>query len=464
MEYRRQIVDSPTPPENKNVLWYHNKNLYKFSQEWEALNEEKITHDALAKLIQEQNLTPGQYYRVIDYKCTTTIANTRSANHRFDILLLAISNNIISEEGYAVEHEGEEYFKDAELYKWKIKYTPFNDTSKYDWADPNGYGVIYYLEDQNNNKADFDFKNIQYTNIKVLNTEAITPQLFKQYMSFNSFSPFYTIDKNWYYTFSQERGAAIEDATIIDPKHFSDNYIQSWKTNGNSSHGASFIKESLPFVVFTNTTLVQNVKISALNFTCISEFMRKSTFNQARDVLIGKGGMDYCEFDILNNVILGTTKATSTYTQDGYLNRIHINTLYNSIILTTYDCIKDFRIKHRATEIKFFNTSYQNIYFDSYCTKIYNVYGDKEWNGYVLHNYFDNVANVTINCWSFMHNKFYGEFSGALIINAAEGTQNFNNPVRYNIFYPGCKGTVTCELANKYVCEYKPADSKVITL
>ena len=50
-------------------------------------------------------LIPGALYRITDYNCTTTQENTRSAGHQFDIVLLALSENKLAEEGWAMMHD-----------------------------------------------------------------------------------------------------------------------------------------------------------------------------------------------------------------------------------------------------------------------------------------------------------------------------------------------------------------------
>ena len=49
-------------------------------------------------------LIPGSLYRITDYQCTTTQENTQSAGHQFDIVLLALSENKLAEEGWAMMH------------------------------------------------------------------------------------------------------------------------------------------------------------------------------------------------------------------------------------------------------------------------------------------------------------------------------------------------------------------------
>lgn len=54
-------------------------------------------------------LIPGSLYRITDYNCTTTQENTQSAGHQFDIVLLALSENKLAEEGWAMMNESNIY-------------------------------------------------------------------------------------------------------------------------------------------------------------------------------------------------------------------------------------------------------------------------------------------------------------------------------------------------------------------
>lgn len=63
------------------------------------------THAELKAMRDAGKLTPGSLYRITDYQCTTTQANTRSAGHQFDIVLLALSEDKLAEESWAMMHD-----------------------------------------------------------------------------------------------------------------------------------------------------------------------------------------------------------------------------------------------------------------------------------------------------------------------------------------------------------------------
>ena len=123
----------------------------------------EITWSELKAKKDAGELTLGQLYRITDYQCTTIESNTRSAGHQFDIIVLALSKNTLSEQAYAALHSGDTYFANSNLSAWKLWYCLDNDTNKFAWADStNGKGVIYRMIDEFNNDVPYDFKNIQF--------------------------------------------------------------------------------------------------------------------------------------------------------------------------------------------------------------------------------------------------------------------------------------------------------------
>lgn len=65
----------------------------------------EVTHAELKAMRDGGKLTAGAMYRITDYNCTTTQENTQSAGHQFDIVLLALSENKLAEEGWAMMHD-----------------------------------------------------------------------------------------------------------------------------------------------------------------------------------------------------------------------------------------------------------------------------------------------------------------------------------------------------------------------
>ena len=90
-----------------------------------------ITYAALKALRDGGNLVPGTWYRITDYVCTTTQANTQSAEHQFDIIVRADDASHLNENAYAAHHEGDTYFANCKLEAWELKYSLDNDTTRF---------------------------------------------------------------------------------------------------------------------------------------------------------------------------------------------------------------------------------------------------------------------------------------------------------------------------------------------
>lgn len=132
----------------------------------------ETTYADLKSMRDNGTLTPGMWYRITDYVCTTTQSNTISAGNKFDVIVLATSTNSLSEQARAINHtpqEGEtDYFANSNLSAWRIWYCLDNDTTRFAWADAtNGKGVIYRMIDEWENDCEYDFKNIMYIRYKL---------------------------------------------------------------------------------------------------------------------------------------------------------------------------------------------------------------------------------------------------------------------------------------------------------
>ncbi len=99
-----------------------------------------VTYSQLKTLRDNSKLKPGVFYRIIDYECTTSAANTASAGHVFDIIVRADDINVLNENAYACKHSGDTYFADSNLAAWRLKYCLDNDALHYEWAD--AYGIV----------------------------------------------------------------------------------------------------------------------------------------------------------------------------------------------------------------------------------------------------------------------------------------------------------------------------------
>lgn len=65
----------------------------------------------LVQLRDNGELSAGSFYRITDYNFVTSKLGIQSGNHQFDIIVLAISDEMLSETAYAARHPGDHYFE-----------------------------------------------------------------------------------------------------------------------------------------------------------------------------------------------------------------------------------------------------------------------------------------------------------------------------------------------------------------
>lgn len=231
----------------------------------DALNE--VTYDELKSMVDNSTLVPGSKYRIIDYVSIIkdyTIemndyasndnpkftVNVKSANHPFDIVVTALSTNGLSEDAKACLHLGDTYFSESELGSWELKYSINNNTGtgRFSWGDEeNGKGVIWYMKDEFNNEAWYDFKNALFSR---------GSDFINHYSSFST-----TIgltEEKYFYTFSK-----LIDGNIIDESVYS-------TTNGNTttSYNNSIGKYNSRINRLNNTIFINtNINANTINNT-----------------------------------------------------------------------------------------------------------------------------------------------------------------------------------------------------
>ena len=141
--------------------------------------ERSVTYENLVKLVKQSKLRWGMLYRLTNYQATVDSglvnASTRlqvvdsgqNTNNGFDIILRATSNNTLNENCRFMKSVNSYYFEDCALESWEGKYSLKNDHTRFEWADENGFGVIYYMKDNFGNEAHYDFKNIVFGDDKL---------------------------------------------------------------------------------------------------------------------------------------------------------------------------------------------------------------------------------------------------------------------------------------------------------
>lgn len=187
----------------------------------------EITYAELKALRDNSQLAVGTTYIITNYQCTTTQENTQSANHQFDIIVVADSPNTLNENARARIHKGDTYFAECKLEAWELKYCLDNDTTRFAWADEvNGKGVVYWLKDEHNNECPYDFKNIMFT--RTISFENGYPELDEE----NGVEiPVYTFSATSYHTDNDE-WSYLKDGSLESPAyHMSDEETKTFCNN-----------------------------------------------------------------------------------------------------------------------------------------------------------------------------------------------------------------------------------------
>ena len=105
---------------------------------------QEITYNDLKQKRDNGTLMVGVWYRITDYRATTSQEYTKAAGKRFDILALAVSANQLNEECKVAEHRGSDDFEGRDLSAWKIWYRLDNDPKFAWWCDGEMYRTQKY--------------------------------------------------------------------------------------------------------------------------------------------------------------------------------------------------------------------------------------------------------------------------------------------------------------------------------
>lgn len=122
------------------------------------------------ELIKDGVVISSDYHRGF---AGTTVSNNiytlhvpESGEYSFIFYATTIDQNNVYEEisstcnALTAKFVDKKYFSNSKLSSWVVKYCLDNDNSRFVWAKSDGKGVIYYLKDENENEAQYDFKNI----------------------------------------------------------------------------------------------------------------------------------------------------------------------------------------------------------------------------------------------------------------------------------------------------------------
>ena len=115
----------------------------------------RITYDELLTKISNNELLKDIEY-TFTYAYVPANSTYSYGNHPFDLTVKATSTNTLSSTAKASKISGNQYYDNSDLDSWIIYFT----TSRYSWVGDGSTGTIYYLKDEWDNVANFDFKNI----------------------------------------------------------------------------------------------------------------------------------------------------------------------------------------------------------------------------------------------------------------------------------------------------------------
>ena len=131
--------------------WSNGDSTMRFSfatEDWveDQVSMDYVTYSQLKELRDNSQLVPGKQYRITDYVTTTTLANTQSAGHQFDVIVTADSYNTFNEVARAIQHQGDTYFSDSDLNAWQIWYCFDNDKERFPWAKTDSKKITVMLD------------------------------------------------------------------------------------------------------------------------------------------------------------------------------------------------------------------------------------------------------------------------------------------------------------------------------
>ena len=417
---------------------------------------EEITYANLVTKRNNNQLIPGKLYRITDYVTTTTQAYTRvpgssdvsTANYQpvFDVIVKANSVNTLSENAGAIQRTGNLRFANSKLSAWKLRYCLDNDTSRFAWANTtNGKGVIYYMEDEFENKCGYDFKSIQFQRYKITaKTDSKKPDALvntyhgmRQLNQSTLYPQGYTIntsDFRWYYTFGVDEGSD-PSASISD---------KSMNKNGTTSTCCSNEIEPLFGNVGQSSETTHTQYLNSIVF--LNDASSSTTINATT----------------MNNKFGGRCH-TISFGINCYSNSFGDNCYYNNFG-NTYNSNS---FGDGCYSIIFgnycgFNSFGNNCYSNTFGNSCYsNTFGNGCYN-----NNFGNTCSFNSFGNKYYDNSFGNDCTGNSFGNDCTGN-SFGNDCDYNIFGNGCASNsfgnscVTNNIGNK--CAHNSFDINCIS-
>ena len=334
--------------------------------------KEEILYDDLFELKRDSLLIPGKLYHITDYATYSTTSNTDVAKHQFDIIVVALSNDTLSENAKVCLHENDEYFAGSKLESWEIKYCLDNDVTRFSWADAtNGKGVIYYMKDEWDNEAPYDFKNI----------------LFKKYDNSSIL----------YYTFSYSY-VSVFDASVRNKCVYNNKIMPTYDNMGCMILNHNVFSMSSETDLCISNYIGEQSMNNTFGNNCICNklysYCKNNTFGNECKYNVLK---EYCENNNFYNQnesnILGVNCINNTFGIHCYSNNFG-NYCYNN------------NFEQSCSNNTFGNESYSNI-FGNYCSN--NTFGNYCYSNIFGNNCYNN--NFGQSCTNNIFGESYYEIT-----------------------------------------------------
>ena len=401
-----------------------------------------ITYSELVSLRDSSKLYPGATYRITDYKCSSSDANTVVASNKFDILVKAIDTNKLSEHCGALRNASDTYFPTVtDFDAWEVWYCLDNDTTRFGWASASGKGVIYRLIDEFGNDCPYDFKNIMFKR---------SSEWFSNHVDWGKNLSGGTVltNERRYFTFSLANGNFNGVDLSINYRNeqkyfkFYQNKIAPYYSDGvQKLNGNVFVLKNINSTGCCNNTFGINCHSNTFESSC-----SKNTFGiDCHSNTFG----DNCYSNTFGNNCNSNNFGNSCYTNT-FGTRCHTNTFGTQCNLNTFgnSCANN-TFGAQCTTNFFGNGCYSNTFgtqckfntFENDCSS--NTFGEG-----CVSNTFENgcISNTFGNgCGSntFGNNSRSNTFGTGCSYNFFGnycGANNFGNGCSYNTFGNDCGG------------------------
>lgn len=433
-----------------------------------------VLYADLVALRDAGQLKAGTFYRITDYVTTTVQANTQSAGHAFDLVVVALDERTVSERAYAIPHEGDTYFSEAgaNLSAWQVWYSLDNDSERFAWADAeNGKGVIYRLIDEWNNDLPYDFKNILY--LKVMSF--VYSQWGRQFEFTRNASLDKVIDGVQYYGYSSDATPSAwtnGNCLITDAEPTVSSSL--YKEDGSAiSYGGSILSVSLEtgsYYTFANANdLNGSIYNNVIKPWILNGLKKLNNITFGANCYNNNFGADCYDNnfkDICYNNNFGNDCYSNSFGVNCYNNSFGANCFFNNFGARCHNNSFGFGCSTNSFEGSFYDNIFgnncSNNSFEDSCYD--NTFGNNCSINNFASSYFGNSFGNNCNSNSFGFNCYNNSFGnncnfnnfGSNCYNNSFGndcnSNSFGNDCRSNNFGNTCSSnsfqSVTGELVN----------------